>query len=453
MAVQTEQTILFGLNLVSMLILFRFLLGCGFSKTRSSVIIAAVLAAALYVFSIQWQDPLQMKLDKIQYGIPFQIVDFSEILAACIPAVLLKGKRLNLFLIGLAWEKFIWVIFGFTRGIAMIYLRGEIDFDDFTYYYILSLLAIIAIQMLLSIYMKNYRHIVYKVANNINYIILLIYIITIHYSSWNWIHLSSEMTEDIQMIYQGKSNINNSIVGIIFTILVITIIIIDYQRNRLNNEIRLKERCIEEQAEQYDFMGRANRRSRKFRHDFNRHIEVLSDLAERKNYEELRNYIHKMAEAKESAYYITTGSMVADAIINRYYVKCRESGIGLKCSGSFPDSMQIEATDLCVILSNGLENAWEAACQCRSGREIQVSIGNRKNLIFITIRNPSSTPQVIEGDIIRTSKSDRENHGLGTGNMQEAARRSGGHIKWRYDAQQGDVITKICLKNEKNGNK
>ena len=60
MAVQTEQTILFGLNLVSMLILFRFLLGCGFSKTRSSVIIAAVLAAALYVFSIQWSDPLQM---------------------------------------------------------------------------------------------------------------------------------------------------------------------------------------------------------------------------------------------------------------------------------------------------------------------------------------------------------------------------------------------------------
>ena len=140
MAVQTEQTILFGLNLVSMLILFRFLLGCGFSKTRSSVIIAAVLAAALYVFSIQWPDPLQMKLDKIQYGIPFQIVDFSEILAACIPAVLLKGKRLNLFLIGLAWEKFHWIVLFSSSDIMMIILKGEVNLEDFSFYYMITMM-------------------------------------------------------------------------------------------------------------------------------------------------------------------------------------------------------------------------------------------------------------------------------------------------------------------------
>lgn len=452
MAVQTEQTILFGLNLVSMLILFRFLLGCGFSKTRSSVIIAAVLAAALYVFSIQWPDPLQMKLDKIQYGIPFQIVDFSEILAACIPAVLLKGKRLNLFLIGLAWERFHWIVLFSSSDIMMIILKGEVNLEDFSFYYMITIIVVIILLFITAFCLRRYRDIFYDIINHTNPTVFLVYILFVNGLGWEWSLISSEDI-DTEMLYQGANGLKDDITGLLATVFMFVVIFMMYQRQRLNEEITLKERCIEEQAEQYEFMGRANRRSRKFRHDFNKHIEVLSDLADRKNYEELRNYIHKMAEAKENTYYITTGSMVADAIINRYYVKCRESGIMLKCSGSFPDGMQIEATDLCVILSNGLENAWEAACQCRSGREIQVSIGNRKNLIFITIRNPSSTPPAIEGDIIRTSKSDRENHGLGTGNMQEAARRSGGHIKWRYDAQQGDVVTKICLKNEKNGNK
>ncbi len=449
MAVQTEQTILFGLELVSMLILFRFLLGCGFFKTRSSVIIAAVLAAALYVFSIQWPDPLQMKLDRIQYGIPFQIVTFSEILAACIPAALLKGKRLNLFLIGLAWEKLRMADFRCVRGLALIVLKEETDFEKFNSYYIFTYLVIIILLLTISFYTKNHKIVFCDIINGMNPLILITYILVMNGLAWDWKYFTSEVDMDLQMLYQGANALKDAITALISTAFMIAVIVLIYQQDQLNFIIKLKERCIEEQAEQYDFMGRANQQSRKFRHDFNRHIEVLSDLAERKNYEELRNYIHKMAEAKERAYYITTGSMVADAIINRYYVKCRESGIMLKCSGSFPAGVQIEATDLCVILSNGLENAWEAVCQCRSGREIQVSIGNRKNLIFITIRNPSSTPPAIEGDIIRTSKSDRENHGLGTGNMQEAARRSGGHIKWRYDAQQGDVVTKICLKNEK----
>ena len=447
MAVQTEQTILFGLNLVSMLILFRFILGYRFSGARSSVIMTVVLTAALYVFSIQWSDAVQTHLDKIQYGIPFRIVDFSEILAACIPAALLKGKRLNLFLIGLAWERFHWIVLFSSSDIMMIILKGEVNLEDFSFYYMITIIVVTILLFITAFCLRRYRDVIYDIINHTNPTVFLVYILFVNGLGWEWSLISSEDI-DTEMLYQGANGLKDDITGLLATVFMFVVIFMMYQRQRLNEEITLKERCIEEQAEQYEFMGRANQQSRKFRHDFNQHIEVLSDLADRKDFGELQNYIHKLGEAKERAYYITTGNMVADAIINRYYVNCRESGIVLKCSGSFPDSMQIEATDLCVILSNGLENAWEAACQCSGSREIQCSIGNRKNLIFITIRNPSSAPPRIEGDTIRTSKPDQDNHGLGTGNMQEAARRSGGQVKWRYDAQQGNVITKICLKNE-----
>ena len=139
--------------------------------------------------------------------------------------------------------------------------------------------------------------------------------------------------------------------------------------------------------------------------------------------------------------------MVCDAIVNQYYVKCRDAGIMLKCSGAFPEGFSVEMTDLCVILSNALENAYEAVSQCAGDREIHCDIGNRKNLIFITILNPAARLPLIEDGAIRTTKADVENHGFGTKNMQEAAARNGGSVRWRYHAGEHVVETKICLKS------
>ncbi len=429
------RTVIFALNLLNLLLLFRFLLGCEFRRTCGSVIMGVIIATGVFVLSMPWLD---------DFLLPYP--DFSVLLYALLPAICLKGRKVNLFCMGVALFSVMAPINDLIDGIVMVTLKGKTDFDDFEMYFALSRAVAAVILLLLAYYMRRIRNTINEIVNGINPMIFIGFIIFCEIQGkWGYM---GDIDIDTAMLYQGINKIKDAIISMISSALIIALISIFCQRKRLKQEIRLKEKCIEEQAEQYAFMGRANQESRKFRHDFNRHMDMLADLFACGQTEELGKYIHQLSDIKERAYYISTGNMVCDAIVNQYYVKCRGAGITLKCSGAFPDGLSIEMTDLCVLMSNGLENAYEAAVQYSGNREIQCKIGNRKHLIFITILNPAAKPPVIEAGSIQTTKSDTENHGFGTKNMQEAAMRNDGSVRWRYDAKNGIVETKICLKDK-----
>ena len=428
------RSITFALNILNLFLFFHFLLGCEFRKTRGSVIMGSLLIAVLYVLFLPWMD---------DFLAPYP--DFTIMLFSLLPVACMKGRKVNLFFLGMALFYGTAPLDDLICGMMMVILKGKTDFDDFAWYIIISQITTVAIFLALIYGTRKFRSVVNEVANRIHPMIIVFYIVVMNVFRWDYKYIGGN-DMDIQMISQGANAMKDSVTAMIFTVLMVALVSIFYQRKRLNREILLKERCIEEQAQQYEFMGRANQESRKFRHDFNRHMDMLADLFDHGRTAELGKYIHQLSDAKERAYYISTGNMVCDAIVNKYYVKCRDAGIMLKCSGAFPEGFSVEMTDLCVILSNALENAYEAVSQCAGDREIHCDIGNRKNLIFITILNPAARPPLIEDGAIRTTKEDAEKHGFGTKNMREAAVHNGGSVRWRYHAEEHVVETKICLK-------
>lgn len=428
------RSITFALNLLNLFLFFHFLLGCEFRKTRGSVIMGSLLVTVLYVLFMPWLD---------DFLTPYP--DFTIVLFSLLPVACMKGRKVNLFFLGMALFYGTAPLDDLICGVSMIVLKGKADFENFAYYFILYQMVAASILLVLIHCTRNFKAVINEVANKINPLVIFA-LVVLREVQGKWGYMG-DIEINIAMLYQGVNQIKDAFISIIYTVLLVAIISIFYQRKRLNREIMLKEKCIEEQAQQYEFMGRANQESRKFRHDFNRHIDMLADLFDHGRTAELGKYIHQLSNAKERAYYISTGNMVYDAIVNQYYVKCRDAGIMLKCSGAFPEGFSVEMTDLCVILSNALENAYEAVSQCAGDREIHCDIGNRKNLIFITILNPAARLPLIEDGAIRTTKADVENHGFGTKNMQEAAARNGGSVRWRYHAGEHVVETKICLKS------
>lgn len=429
------RTVIFIFNLLNLFLFFRLLLGCEFRRTRGSVIMGILIAAGVYALSMPWMD---------EYLISFP--DVSIIFFALLPTMCMKGRKMNLFLLGVALFSVMNPINDLVSGIAMVVLKGKMDFEFFDYCFILYQMIATGILLALISYTKTYRITINIVANDISTFILMFYIGIMYVFRWDYKYIGGNNL-DIQMLSQGANAIKDSVTSIIFTMFMVALISFLYQKKRLNHEIILKERCIEEQAEQYAFMGKAHQETRKFRHDFNKHMDTLSDLYDREQMDELGKYIHQLSAVKERAYYISTGNMVCDAIVNQYYAKCRDAGITLRCSGAFTDNLSVEMTDLCVIMSNALENACEAACQCEENREIQCKIGNRKGMTFITIINPVRIPPVIEDGFIKTTKDDAQAHGFGTKNMQEAAARNGGIVKWKYDDRSKKLVTKIYLKD------
>jgi len=434
------RTAIFILNLLNLFLFFRLLLGCEFRKTRSSAVIGVLLTAGVYVLFLPFLDDFLMELPNI-----------TVFLYALLPVVWLKGRKVNLFLLEIIFNMMDFTIGNLVQGIMMVILKDRVwdvwfKFGDSVSIIQKLLMTLIIVSLVVGL--KKYKATINEVINSLHPIILFFMAVFIYIFGLKWTYLPSGMRLYVQMKYQGFIFIKDAVTSIISIVLMVGLIIVFYQKKYLNREIMLKNQCIESQTEQYAFMGRANQETHKFRHDFNKHMEVLADLFDHGETEELGQYIHQFVEMKERAYYISTGNMICDAIFNQYYVKCREAGIHLNCSGNFSTGLSVAMTDLCVILSNALNNAYEATCQCLENREIQCKIGNRKDLIFITIFNPAVKPPEFEKGFIETTKPDKENHGFGMKNMQEAAARNGGSVKWRYLAQEKKVMTKICLKNK-----
>jgi len=205
----------------------------------------------------------------------------------------------------------------------------------------------------------------------------------------------------------------------------------------------LNEKCIEEQTEQYRQMSSRDEQLRKFRHDYNSHILSLQVLSEQDENEKLRQYIRDLGEIHVNSKQISTGNIIGDAILNQYDELCDESRISFLVKGCFPEDFQIPETDLCVILSNGVKNAYEAAVRCEEGkRSVSVEISTHGRLLFLTVINSALEPPVLIDGMPVTSKDDKVNHGLGTKNLRETVEKHGGKVKWETDSD-GHVITRM----------
>ena len=71
--------------------------------------------------------------------------------------------------------------------------------------------------------------------------------------------------------------------------------------------------------------------------------------------------------------------------------------------------------DLCIALSNALDNAIEACEKIPdpTGRYLRLRIQQEENFLVLSVANPVVAPPRKFGSLYRTEKADRERHGFG----------------------------------------
>ena len=108
---------------------------------------------------------------------------------------------------------------------------------------------------------------------------------------------------------------------------------------------------------------------------------------------------------------------------------------------SLPNDVAISDTELCSLLSNGLENALHAVADLPAERkQISLYCGVRQNKLLIEIRNPCAGPIAMRDGL---PVSDREGHGYGCRSIQAIAQRNGGLCV--FSARQGQFLLQIML--------
>lgn len=124
-----------------------------------------------------------------------------------------------------------------------------------------------------------------------------------------------------------------------------------------------------------------------------------------------------------------------------FHLQSQRQGTVLTVDASLPNDVAISDTELCSLLSNGLENALHAVANLPADRkQISLYCGVRQNKLLIEIRNPCAGPIAMRDGL---PISDREGHGYGCRSIQAIAQRNGGLCV--FSAQQGQFLLQIML--------
>lgn len=169
-----------------------------------------------------------------------------------------------------------------------------------------------------------------------------------------------------------------------------------------------------------------------FRHDFKNHMLCLKSLLHSGRTEESLTYLEAITDTVNSfSSKISTGNPFADAVFMEKAAAAKARGILLETDLILPPADFLSPLDLCIILSNALDNAIEA-CQRlpkESGlKKIRAVSYVRHSCLMIEIENPLP-PGTPSQEPFQSSKAEKRLHGIGLSNIHQAVDRLHGSLK------------------------
>lgn len=177
-------------------------------------------------------------------------------------------------------------------------------------------------------------------------------------------------------------------------------------------DLRLLRQQISIQAENYGALKKNYSTQRKATHEFERHIQVIHDLLDQKEYDAAQDYVRQLqADRTLKVFCISSNNPIIDVVLNQKYQVAQENSINMQVKVNDLSSITIRTNELVVLLSNLLDNAVEACLKLEHNREIVCTI-LKEDGIYISIRNTSDPVTIIHGEI-QTTKQDATEHGYG----------------------------------------
>lgn len=236
-----------------------------------------------------------------------------------------------------------------------------------------------------------------------------------------------EMTPQIQ---RAIMVLGVFVVVFLFVVLILFAYVSD-SKEKLQYINQLNEQCIKYQKDYYMEIIKFDEEMRAFRHDVNKHYEVLLMLIYEKDWNRAKKYISQLSNKKDVGRVFKTGNTIADYIINGKTKEIKNQGnVELNVIGTFPQNMQIEDTDLCIVLGNALDNAGEALEKVKGVKQLNIDIGSYKQSLFLEITNSAME---IETKNFKTTKKDKINHGYGLENIKYVVFKYNGKVTTEYE--------------------
>ena len=179
-----------------------------------------------------------------------------------------------------------------------------------------------------------------------------------------------------------------------------------------------------------------------YHHDMRHHLTMIDGLLSADKAEQASEYIRRIQEdisTIDLRRYCENEAM--NLLCSSFAEKAASMGVQLTMEVSLPKELSLSDTELCSMVSNGLENALHAVGSLDKNRRwVQVSCRIRNSNLLLEIKNPyRGTVRMQEG----VPLSGRENHGYGCHSIQTIAQRNRGHCL--FEPKDGVFTLRVAL--------
>lgn len=181
-----------------------------------------------------------------------------------------------------------------------------------------------------------------------------------------------------------------------------------------------------------------------YRHDLRHHMQYLLSCIKNERYEQAQDYIKKICWEIEAAKVIVfCENEAANLIFSAFVGRGKECGIPITIQAGIPQNILVSESDLCVLLSNALENALHA-CQRRKERglsgSIEVYAYERNGKFFLQAINSCETDIVFVHGLPVTNK---PGHGIGVRSICAVVERYNGI--YSFSVKDDKFILRVSL--------
>lgn len=186
--------------------------------------------------------------------------------------------------------------------------------------------------------------------------------------------------------------------------------------------------------------------TRQYRHDMRHHFNYLQSLAAENNIPKIQQYLSTAQQDMDALTPVRyCGNETVNMLLTYFASVAKNQQVEYSVSANLPSDISYSETELCSLLSNGLENAIHAASQVPASnrRSVSIHMGTDSKSILIQIENTHTGPILWEDGL---PLSQQNGHGLGTRSIRTIARAHGGEALFRE--QDGIFQLRILLPND-----
>ena len=205
---------------------------------------------------------------------------------------------------------------------------------------------------------------------------------------------------------------------------------------QLQNSLNLQ---VSQAVREIESLRESQRKTRAYRHDLHHHLQYLSSCLENGQCEQAQRYIHEINAEIEAARVVTyCENEAANLIFSAFAARAEAQGVKFSLQAVLPHILPISESDLCVLLSNALENALHACKGADDSIEVQTYERNEK--FFLQVVNDCREAVRFEDGIPVT---DRPGHGIGVSSICAIVERYGG--LYSFSVKEGKFVLRVSL--------